>query len=81
MLFRSAAGNLRVLMTMAAELLDAGVQRELAQLDEKLYFEVFAVPPRLETTRSPRGAKALATTTRPAAPVQATLAGLAGARR
>ncbi len=31
-------------MTMAAELLDAAVQRELQQLDEKLYLEVFAVP-------------------------------------
>ena len=39
-----ALGNLRVLMTMAGELLDAAVQKKAARLDEKLYFEVFAVP-------------------------------------
>jgi type II secretory pathway predicted ATPase ExeA len=39
-----AAGNLRVLMGMAAELLDAGLQRDARQLDEKLYLETFAVP-------------------------------------
>ncbi len=38
-----AAGNYRILMTMAAELLDAGLQREVGQLDEKLYLEVFNV--------------------------------------
>jgi general secretion pathway protein A len=39
-----AAGNYRILTTMAAELLAAAAQRELAQLDEKLYLEVFAQP-------------------------------------
>ncbi len=39
-----AAGNLRVLTTMAAELLAHAAQRELAQLDEKLYLEVFGEP-------------------------------------
>jgi general secretion pathway protein A len=39
-----AAGNYRVLTTMAAELLAAATQRELPQLDEKLYLEVFAQP-------------------------------------
>lgn len=39
-----AAGNIRVLMNMAGELLAAGAQREVKQLDEKLYFEAFAVP-------------------------------------
>jgi general secretion pathway protein A len=39
-----AAGNYRIMMMMAAELLDAGIQREARQLDEKLYLEVFAVP-------------------------------------
>lgn len=39
-----AAGNYRILTTMAAELLAAAAQRELPQLDEKLYFEVFAQP-------------------------------------
>ena len=37
-----AAGNYRILTTMAAELLAAAAQRELPQLDEKLYLEVFA---------------------------------------
>jgi general secretion pathway protein A len=37
-----AAGNYRVLAIMAAELLAAAARQELPQLDEKLYFEVFA---------------------------------------
>ena len=45
-----AAGNYRILTTLAAELLSAAAQRELPLLDEKLYLEVFApsdrVPPR-----------------------------------
>lgn len=36
-----AAGNFRVLANMAAELLTEGLQREVSQLDEKLYLEVF----------------------------------------
>ncbi len=39
-----AAGNYRILMTMAGELLDVAVQRDADQMDEKLYLEVFAVP-------------------------------------
>jgi type II secretory pathway predicted ATPase ExeA len=39
-----AAGNYRALMTMCDELLSAGAQREVKQLDEKLYLELFAVP-------------------------------------
>ena len=39
-----ALGNYRVLTTMAAELLAAAAQRELSQLDEKLYLDVFAAP-------------------------------------
>ncbi len=49
-----SAGNHRVMTTMAGELLAAAAQRELPQLDEKLYFEVFAAP---------RSAKAPATKT------------------
>ena len=45
-----AAGNYRILTTMAAELLAAAAQRELPQLDEKLYLEVFAQP----ETQAPR---------------------------
>ncbi len=39
-----AAGNYRVLTTMAAELLAVAAQRDLAKLDEKLYLEVFSPP-------------------------------------
>ena len=39
-----AAGNHRILMKIANELLDAAVQREVKQIDEKLYLELFAVP-------------------------------------
>jgi general secretion pathway protein A len=39
-----ALGNYRVLTTMAGELLAVAAQRELPQLDEKLYLEVFAPP-------------------------------------
>lgn len=39
-----AAGNYRVLTTMAAELLAVAVQRDLPRLDEKLYLEVFSPP-------------------------------------
>lgn len=51
-----AAGNYRILTTMAAELLAVAAQRELPQLDEKLYLDVFAQPDsapkrRVATTR------------------------------
>ena len=36
-----AAGNYRVLMTMGADLLAQGLAREVEQLDEKLYLEVY----------------------------------------
>lgn len=36
-----AAGNLRVLATMGNELLAVAARRELAQVDQKLYFEAF----------------------------------------
>jgi type II secretory pathway predicted ATPase ExeA len=39
-----AAGNYRILTTLASELLAVGAQREVAVLDEKLYLEVFAQP-------------------------------------
>jgi general secretion pathway protein A len=39
-----AQGNLRALMNLAAELLDLATQRELSQLDEKLFFEAFPTP-------------------------------------
>jgi type II secretory pathway predicted ATPase ExeA len=37
-----AAGNLRILMNLANELLEEAVRRQSAQLDERLYFEVFS---------------------------------------
>ena len=39
-----AAGNFRIMTTLAAELLGAAAQRELPVLDEKLYLEIFAQP-------------------------------------
>jgi general secretion pathway protein A len=39
-----AAGNYRVMMNIADELLVAAAERDLARLDEKLYFEVFQTP-------------------------------------
>jgi type II secretory pathway predicted ATPase ExeA len=39
-----AAGNLRALMHSADELLQAGLDRDGRALDERLFFEVFAVP-------------------------------------
>jgi general secretion pathway protein A len=37
-----AAGNYRVLATLASELLAAGAERDLPQLDEQLYFQLFS---------------------------------------
>jgi hypothetical protein len=46
------AGNYPVLTTLANELLTTAAQRELPELDEKLYFEVFA-PSTQSSRRSP----------------------------
>ena len=40
-----AAGNLRALMILGNDLLHAAVTREARQIDEKLFFEVFATTP------------------------------------
>lgn len=40
-----AAGNYRVLMNLADELLGVAAERDLARLDEKLFIETFAPPP------------------------------------
>jgi general secretion pathway protein A len=48
-----AAGNYRTMTTIAANLLTVAVERNLCQLDEKLYFEVFA-----PESRKPRRAGA-----------------------
>jgi hypothetical protein len=39
-----AQGNLRALMNMAGELLALAAQHEAPQIDEKLFFEIFATP-------------------------------------
>ena len=53
-----AAGNHRILMTMASELLDAAIQSGARQLDEKLYLETFAVPAAPDRSRPrPTGAR------------------------
>ena len=41
-----AMGNLRVMTTMAAELLSAGAQKEAKQLDEKLFLDLYSRQPR-----------------------------------
>ena len=41
-----AAGNYRVLMNLADELLAVAADRELARLDEKLFLDVFAQTPK-----------------------------------
>jgi general secretion pathway protein A len=40
-----AAGNCRTMMLRAAELLTVAAERDLRQLDEKLFFDVYAAPP------------------------------------
>ncbi|MEN3291138.1 MAG: hypothetical protein V7642_391 [Burkholderiales bacterium] len=49
-----AAGNYRILTTLAAELLAAAAQRELPVLDEKLYLDVFAQPESAAPRRTAR---------------------------
>lgn len=41
-----AAGNLRLLMNLANDLLVAACQQELEVIDEKLYFDIFALDPK-----------------------------------
>jgi general secretion pathway protein A len=50
-----AAGNYRILTTMAAELLAAAAQRDLPVLDEKLYMDVFAPPTQPTQRRAAHG--------------------------
>jgi len=46
-----AAGNLRLLMNMGNELLSAASHQEREAIDEKLYFEVFALDPKPSTKK------------------------------
>jgi type II secretory pathway predicted ATPase ExeA len=48
-----AAGNYRTLAQMGAELLAAAAEKDARQIDEKLFFEVFALP----QEESPKGGK------------------------
>jgi len=50
-----AAGNYRILTTLAAELLAAAAQRDLPVLDEKLYLEVFTQPSQPTQRRAASG--------------------------
>jgi len=50
-----AAGNLRVLTGMAAELLSAAAERNLPRLDEALYFQVLAPPVKPRRVRPSEG--------------------------
>jgi type II secretory pathway predicted ATPase ExeA len=47
-----AGGNYRSLMDMAFELLVAAAEKDARQLDEKLFFEVFATPPKSPTPKT-----------------------------
>jgi type II secretory pathway predicted ATPase ExeA len=53
-----AAGNYRILTTLANDLLAVAAQRDLAVLDEKLYLEVFAPPKSSGNRRGGRAAGA-----------------------
>ena len=46
-----AAGNYRVMMNIADELLAAAAERDQGQLDEKLFLEIFAPPPPKKSRR------------------------------
>lgn len=49
-----AAGNYRVLMNLADELLSVAADRDLPRLDEKLYFDVFGQPLKPKSTTRKR---------------------------
>lgn len=49
-----ADGNLRQLQHMASQILWAGAERKLSQLDEQLFLDLFAVPAPVERTHSRR---------------------------
>jgi type II secretory pathway predicted ATPase ExeA len=49
-----AAGNYRVLMNLADELLTIAADKELPRLDEKLYLEAFGQPMRAKTASTRR---------------------------
>jgi len=46
-----AAGNLRLLMNLGNDLLQAALRQEAEAIDEKLFFEVFALDPKPRAKR------------------------------
>lgn len=56
-LVEHAAGNYRVLMTLAGELLMLACEREAAQIDEKLYFEIHKARAPKRDKRRPAASK------------------------
>ena len=46
-----SAGNLRILMHMANDLLTEAVHREIDQIDEKLFFETFDIATQAKAAR------------------------------
>jgi len=52
-----AAGNYRIFISMAAELLMVAAQRDITVLDEKLYLQVFAAPATQPPRRPAAGAR------------------------
>ncbi len=46
-----AAGNYRVMMNIAVELVAAAAERDQGQLDEKLFLEIFAPQPKKKSRR------------------------------
>jgi type II secretory pathway predicted ATPase ExeA len=58
LLTEHAAGNLRVLATMAYEMLALAASREISQLDQKLYFEAFTPTSRPKPTAQAPSARA-----------------------
>jgi general secretion pathway protein A len=49
-----AQGNLRTLVNMAAELLEHGARKDVARLDEKLFFELYGELETVSSSRHPR---------------------------
>ena len=50
-----SAGNYRLLMNMSADLLATAVERDRAQIDEKLFFDVFSQPHDLKPSTPTKG--------------------------
>jgi len=49
-----AIGNMRTMMNMALQLLEEGMRRDLTQMDEKLFLELYSQPPTSSPTKPGR---------------------------